>query len=54
MNVGDYDTKVELHFLGATLQLRGISPVDTVGNILVYNDAITYLENAIHAQHGFF
>ncbi|XXG55544.1 hypothetical protein AAC387_Pa03g3192 [Persea americana] len=35
----------ELHFLGATLQLRGISPVhqplvDTTGNILVYNGEI--------------
>ncbi|MQL72891.1 hypothetical protein Taro_005267 [Colocasia esculenta] len=38
-------SNVELHFLGATLQLRGISPVaqpltDDSGNILVYNGEI--------------
>ena len=35
----------ELHFIGATLQLRGINPitqplVDEFGNILVYNGRI--------------
>lgn len=38
----------ELHFLGATLQLRGINPIvqplmDTYGNIFVYNGMLTCL-----------
>lgn len=36
----------ELHFIGATLQLRGMNPivqplVDASGNVLVYNGALT-------------
>lgn len=38
----------ELHFIGATLQLRGINPIvqplmDTSGNILAYNGMFTCL-----------
>ena len=38
----------ELHFIGATLQLRGVYPIvqplmDTSGNILVYNGMFTCL-----------
>lgn len=38
----------ELHFIGATLQLRGINPIvqplmDTYGNIFVYNGMLTCL-----------
>lgn len=40
--------EAELHFIGATLQLRGINPIvqpliDTYGNILVYNGKLTSL-----------
>ncbi|KAK9276100.1 hypothetical protein L1049_005631 [Liquidambar formosana] len=40
-------TVAEMHFIGATLQLRGINPItqplmDTSGNILIYNGAMGY------------
>lgn len=62
IDVGATTTKsvAELHFLGATLQLRGVTPVhqplvDTKGNILVYNGMHCQLsKNTIHAEHSLF
>lgn len=45
---GNKDSNGELHFIGATLQLRGTVPllqplVDASGNVLVYNGILCYL-----------